>query len=76
MSDSESQSSDQYFSPAEEFGPLNEDEEGEEEEEEEVEIEESGFIDPKCVSHGPLIPVECNDAHLALQMFTSNFEAR
>ena len=74
MSDSESQGSDQYFSPAEEFGLLHEEEE--EEEEEEVEIEESGFVDPKCVKHGPLIPAECKDPHLALQMFASNFEAR
>lgn len=38
--------------------------------------EEDGFMDPKCVSHGPLIPAECNDPHLALQLFTSNFETR
>lgn len=41
-----------------------------------MEIEEDRFIDPKCVTHGPLIPLECNDPHLALQLFASNFEAR
>lgn len=74
MSDSESQGSDQYYSPQEEFGLVPDEEE--EEEEEVVEIEEDRFIDPKCVTHGPLIPLECNDPHLALQLFASNFEAR
>lgn len=41
-----------------------------------MDIEESGFTDPKYVVHGPLIPVECKDPQLALQVFTSNFEAR
>lgn len=53
----------EYYSPVEEF-------------EHEIEEESGDNSLPTAVKHGALIPEECTDPQIALQLFTSNFEQR